>query len=43
MGFELLWLKNKYELLLATKRDEARISMLSKYNDLIEFIDGILA
>ncbi len=43
MGFEFLWLKNKYELSLATKRDEARISMLSKYNDLIEFINGILA
>lgn len=40
--FELLWLKNKYELSLATERDEARISMLSKYNDLIESVGGIL-
>ena len=43
IGFEILWLKNKQEYSCLTKNDEARIKMLSKYNDLIEAAGGISA
>ena len=43
IDFEIMWLKYKQELSLATKQDEARINMLSKYNGLIEVLNGKFA